>query len=853
MENMPPGEGSGASDVSGEGSGLTLQLKIKMLDSRIFNFHIDKNILISGFKEKIAQQIGVPVGQQRLIFRGKILKDDHLLSEYNIDVEHGDTLHLVERPPQPSPGPSAGETTSRNSTGGQDPAAGGPRGRIGQITHSVVLGTLNVGDRGEGVTDLNRVIGAALSSIGIGNLAGGVQPTVQTSHGNERERSQVNAGSQTQVGNQFGPFQAAHGQPASNSMQNTVGAAPSAPSLNMPIPDSLNTLTEFMNRMELALSQNVNRQNQSPAGSSSLPTSELPMNSHGYPTVEALTTVMRHAQRLLSDHVVLALSQTADQLDQQGGSSDSAVRGQVQTESAQLGAAMLHLGSLFLELGRTILTLRTVQSSGEYFVNAGPAVYISPFGPNPLMVQPFPLQTSSFLGGSSGGTQNYVAMGPVGSVPRNVNIHIHTGAALASIVPMVGNRAPNGEEMLGQRVHAVSGPIQPGAGVPQASDPRGAEINAMMRNLIASRQSENQAPSGGSNNEEQTAGSGVGDNATSSHPRNLSGSIVGETTQTSVMGNQKEKTDPSTSHNGGSENLEGQSGSSQGNSIQDGSSGVPRGLGLGGLQPKRRVTQSRPQAKKSDNASSSAAVGQQVLQAVASSRSAGADANPSFSGQPSDLARGVLRNMSTAGQNGDDNIGIADAMSEVLDSPSVDGLLAGVSQQTGVGSPDMLRNMLQQFTQNPTMRNTVNQIAQQIDEHDLRSMFSGLDGGGQAGGFDLSRMMQQMIPIVSQALGGMSSSSQVNPPSEHVFSGNGSGTDMAPINDDPQTYFEVAQRLEEQSSPEEIFRSMVNGAVRLSSITSDLESVGNEFCGGLAQEFMDMLLDDLSRRLEDGM
>lgn len=39
---------------------------------------------VSAFKEKIAIQSGVPVGQQRLIFRGKVLKDDHLLSEYSI-------------------------------------------------------------------------------------------------------------------------------------------------------------------------------------------------------------------------------------------------------------------------------------------------------------------------------------------------------------------------------------------------------------------------------------------------------------------------------------------------------------------------------------------------------------------------------------------------------------------------------------------------------------------------------------------------------------------------------------------------------------------------------------------------
>lgn len=39
---------------------------------------------VSLFKEKIASEIGLPVGQQRLIFRGKVLKDDHLLSAYRI-------------------------------------------------------------------------------------------------------------------------------------------------------------------------------------------------------------------------------------------------------------------------------------------------------------------------------------------------------------------------------------------------------------------------------------------------------------------------------------------------------------------------------------------------------------------------------------------------------------------------------------------------------------------------------------------------------------------------------------------------------------------------------------------------
>lgn len=42
---------------------------------------------------------------------------------------------------------------------GNDPNTAAPRNRVGQVSHSVVLGTFNVGDQGEhgGVPDLTRV------------------------------------------------------------------------------------------------------------------------------------------------------------------------------------------------------------------------------------------------------------------------------------------------------------------------------------------------------------------------------------------------------------------------------------------------------------------------------------------------------------------------------------------------------------------------------------------------------------------------------------------------------------------------------------------------------------------------
>ena len=139
--------------------------------------------------------------------------------------------------------------------------------------------------------------------------------------------------------------------------------------------------------------------------------------------------------------------------------------------------------------------------------------------------------------------------------------------------------------------------------------------------------------------------------------------------------------------------------------------------------------------------------GQQILQSLASRSSTmnkvEHDASSSNPGSQSSRLSGV--------QSSDDQLDAANAVSQVLQGPALNGLLARVSEQTGVGSPDVFRNMLQQLTQSPQIMNSVSQLAQQVDSQDIGNMFSGL-GGFQGGGIDLSRMVQQMMPIVSQAL-----------------------------------------------------------------------------------------------------
>ncbi|KAL3514839.1 hypothetical protein ACH5RR_027556 [Cinchona calisaya] len=912
MADHQPIEGSSTSYISRGSPESNVELNIKTLDSQIYSFHADKNMQVSAFKEKISSQIGVPVEQQRLIFRGKVLKDDHLLSEYY--VENGDTLHLVERQPtQPQP--------SSSPNNGQEPGASGSRNRVGQISRSVVLGTINVGEQGETVgSDLSRVIGAVLNSITIGNQPG-VQPNQQVPQRSATERTRNDAGPQSQGGNQSQHGQPFTGQSLPHIMQIPLGAAIAFPSLNMPIPDSLNTIFEFVNCLEQAMLRHGYQPSQSPNITGDPRTTELPSTSHGVPTPDVLSIVLRHVQHLLGGHAVAALSHVAGRLEQEAGSSDPTVRGEIQTESVQAGLSMQHLGSLLLEIGRTMLTLRMGQSPAESSINAGPAVYISPSGPNPMMVQPFPFQTSSLFGSAASAPSNPGAFGPVGigNVSRHVNIHIHT----APFVSGVGSRTNNGEETQGERagtdsvdsaqsqvqavrnvnttavpsrpaVVAVSGTVEPSAGVslPPPDTAVLSEVNSQIRSFVGNIHSESQASSESSTVQEQAVGAGAGYEDRTNEQNILSGNELGKTSQPFPVASNmtiqetqpschqpcnnldsdlsvNPKYEPSSSSVGGFNEpsstskvvtAERASSSSQAMDSPGGSSTTPLGLGLGGLQPKRRSRKSRSQGKSSDRSLVTSnqteqprIIGQQVLQSLAAS----SNANTQASGHLSQSAGLVMDTQPATEENADGQFDIGNAMSQVLQSPALNGLLAGVSQQTGIGSPDALRNIMEQLTQNPSMQNTVNQIAQQIDNHGLGNMFTSL-GGGQGGGFDLSRMMQQMMPIVSQSLGSVSSV----PPPTHAMGPNlmdrRSRRDVVSAVENSQSEHigvqQVAREIEERSPPEEIFRSIVESAVHLSEGDDVHGNVVNELCSeeGLANEFMEMLRQDVSRRLLDG-
>lgn len=920
----------------GDSSETVVVINIKTLDSQVFSFQVDKNMLVSEFKEMIASQVGLPVAQQRLIYRGRVLKDNHALSEYH--VESGHTLHLVARQPaetQPSSGTNSGEASSNN---GQGPIASEVPPRIGQISHSVVLGTLNVGDQGEGVPDISQVIGAVLNSIGLGgqyaagangapaNMMGGPQPILQVRQGNQMEGTPSNMGTQSQAGTRPQPTQAFPGPPLPQVLQIPLGAAVQVPvgasipmpSIDVPIPNSLRTLSEFISHMELALSQSGSQPNESQNNTGDEPAVDVPVGPNGLPTAEALMTVLRQAQRLLGDRTVASLSHITERLEQEGSSTDINVRGQIQREAMQLGLTMQHLGSLLLELGRTMMLLRMGQSPAEALVHAGPAVYISSSRPNPIMVQPFPMQTSSLFGGSAA-PSNSGNFGPIGigSAPRHVNIHIHTA--------MGPRTAPNADGAQGGRnrpssvnsgqtrlhprnVNAAVVPPQPPVTVTSASQTGAppvsqslpgsdqissivAEINSRLRNLTDNTLAGNQASSNGqaetSAVQDPPARSDYGNIQTNNQledlvdpdASDLSSSLghnLGEDQKVSLGGSQSNNSGvslvsskdvpPSSSSGGSNELLSGEAAqklvsnfectlaSGQGSDKGERATTVPLGLGLGGLQPKRKGRKSKIQGKASDSTSIAsdqnqqvATNSQQIMQSLTSMTSQRSPSNFPLSVQ----GLGGVQSGEQGPEEG--QIDVANAMTEVLHSPAFDDLLSGVSQQAGVGSPNVLRNMLEQFTCNPAMMNTVSQIAQQFDGQDVGNMLSGI-GRGEGGGLDLAGMVQQMMPIVSQALGGgpmpLQQRSPVFPNLQLQSNVRSSSRDENPSDPDSQIDLQpVLQIIENHDPPEEIFRSLAATAAGTGGASEDLL---NELCseGGLANEFMEAFRRDIRNRLQ---
>lgn len=91
-----------------------LHVRLKLLDERVFDVHVECSLSVVDFRVTVHQATAIPTHLQRLIYRGKLLKDGTLLSTYGI--QDGHIIHLVSKPQSANASPAVASTPTPTSS-----------------------------------------------------------------------------------------------------------------------------------------------------------------------------------------------------------------------------------------------------------------------------------------------------------------------------------------------------------------------------------------------------------------------------------------------------------------------------------------------------------------------------------------------------------------------------------------------------------------------------------------------------------------------------------------------------------------------------------------------------------------
>ncbi|CAF1403986.1 unnamed protein product [Rotaria magnacalcarata] len=90
-----------------------LEFTLKFLSGDSRKYEVDESANVRQFKERLRDELNIPIERQRLIFQGKVLQDETKLIDSNIQNK---TLHFVERAePIPPAGPNNGSGSAINN------------------------------------------------------------------------------------------------------------------------------------------------------------------------------------------------------------------------------------------------------------------------------------------------------------------------------------------------------------------------------------------------------------------------------------------------------------------------------------------------------------------------------------------------------------------------------------------------------------------------------------------------------------------------------------------------------------------------------------------------------------------
>ncbi|KAL6963609.1 hypothetical protein U1Q18_034618 [Sarracenia purpurea var. burkii] len=121
-------EGEAVESSLAVGGAEEVTINVRCSNGSKFSTRTKLEATVEAFKAVLAQSCDVPVDQQRLIYKGRILKNDQTLASYGLQADH--TLHMVRgfAPAAPTPAAGAATATATAPVGSPNPNAGFAQG-----------------------------------------------------------------------------------------------------------------------------------------------------------------------------------------------------------------------------------------------------------------------------------------------------------------------------------------------------------------------------------------------------------------------------------------------------------------------------------------------------------------------------------------------------------------------------------------------------------------------------------------------------------------------------------------------------------------------------------------------------
>nr|XP_020450222.1 ubiquitin-like protein 4A [Monopterus albus] len=103
-------------------------LTVKPLQGKECSVQVTEDEKVSTVKELVSERLNIPANQQRLLYKGKALADEHRLSDYSIGPEA--KLNLVIRP--------VGDRTGASGTAASGSSSSGSHGGVWHMVFTIL-------------------------------------------------------------------------------------------------------------------------------------------------------------------------------------------------------------------------------------------------------------------------------------------------------------------------------------------------------------------------------------------------------------------------------------------------------------------------------------------------------------------------------------------------------------------------------------------------------------------------------------------------------------------------------------------------------------------------------------------